>query len=316
MTTTSTPDGLLLVDKPAGVSSHDVVLAARRALHERRIGHAGTLDPFATGLLVLLAGRATRLLPYLPGDPKVYEASIAFGTETATDDLLGDITRSAPLPALAAVMAAVQSHTGEIEQVPPDYSAKHVGGRRAYEAARKGQKVALKPVTVRIDSWEIIATHGEPEALTGIDVRIVCGAGTYVRALARDLARSVGSAAHLSALRRTRSGPFTVADGVTLADMQAGTAVLRPAADALPDLPRQHLTDEQLRAVVRGIEIDSSVDGPRAALLNPANGVLVALGERRGERWQPRVVMRPADEPASTDTAGALASAEDAQGSV
>src|SRR5512142_3439574 len=134
-------DGLLLVDKPAGMTSHDGVARARRALGTSRIGHAGTLDPFATGLLVLLVGKATRLLPYLDGEPKVYDATIRFGAETATDDCTGEVVREAPLPAAGAVDVAMQSLTGEIEQRPPAYSAKKVEGRRAYKAARRGEAV-------------------------------------------------------------------------------------------------------------------------------------------------------------------------------
>jgi tRNA pseudouridine55 synthase len=299
MTTASTPDGLLLVDKPAGVSSHDVVLAARRALHERRIGHAGTLDPFATGLLVLLVGRATRLLPYLPGDPKVYEASIVFGAETDTEDLLGQVTMTAPLPSRAAVLAALPALTGHITHVPPAFSAKHVGGRRAYAVARSGGAVTLEPVAIRVDGWIVRAWEGDDTAVSACAVEITCGAGTYVRALARDLARSVTSAGHLRALRRVRSGPFDVADGATLGDLRDGAAVLRPAVDAVPGLPRQTISDKELLAVVRGVEIDATIAGDLAALVNRGNGALVALGERHGERWQPRVVMRPAlSEPA------------------
>jgi tRNA pseudouridine55 synthase len=144
----ATTDGLLLVDKPAGVTSHDVVLAARRAFGETRIGHAGTLDPFATGLLVLLLGRATRLLPHLDGVPKEYEATIALGTETDTDDFEGAIVRTAATPDDAAIAAAVERLTGAIDQVPPAYSAKRVAGRRAYAAARAGESLDLAPVRV------------------------------------------------------------------------------------------------------------------------------------------------------------------------
>src|SRR5688572_24652265 len=148
-------EGLVLVDKPAGITSHDVVAIARRALGERRIGHAGTLDPFATGLLVLLVGRATRLLPYVDGEPKVYEATNRFGAETTTDDLTGDVVREAPLPDDAHVRAAVRSLTGTIDQRPPAYSAKQVDGRRAYDAARRGDALELRPVRVAVHEWRL-----------------------------------------------------------------------------------------------------------------------------------------------------------------
>jgi len=141
-------DGLLLVDKPGGITSHDVVSVARRALGTRRIGHGGTLDPFATGLLVLLIGHATRLLPHLDGEPKVYDASIAFGGETDTDDVTGTVVATAPLPGIAAILAGLPSLTGAIDQVPPAYSAKQVDGRRAYDAARRGAALELEPVRV------------------------------------------------------------------------------------------------------------------------------------------------------------------------
>ncbi len=294
MTTVSTPDGLLLVDKPAGVSSHDLVLAVRSSLGERRVGHAGTLDPFATGLLVMLVGRATRLLPYLPGDPKVYEATIAFGAETDTDDPLGAVIRSAPLPSRREVVAALPALTGILTHVPPAYSAKRVGGQRAYALARRGDAVALAPVSVRVDAWEALSWGGDEVAVSEWQARITCGSGTYVRALARDLGRAVGSAAHLVALRRLRSGPFDVGDAFSLDQLRDRSVVPQPALSALPHLPRQALGAGEIDAIVRGVDVEATVAGDRAALINSDSGLLVALAERRGNRWQPRVVMRPA----------------------
>lgn len=292
--TTRTVDGLVLVDKPAGVSSHDVVGAARRALGERRIGHAGTLDPFATGLLVLLVGRATRLLPHLPGDPKVYEAVIRFGSETDTEDLQGEVTLTAPLPSREAFMGALPALCGTILQVPPAYSAKRIDGKRAYAMARAGEVVELKPVTVRVDRWEVLGLVMHDGLVAEATVRITCGGGTYVRSLARDLARNCGSAAHLVALRRTASGPFGVADAVTLEDLRERTVTPRPAIDALPGFPRQALAAEELARLVRGIDVPATVAGAWGALVHGESGVLVALAERREDRWQPRVVMREA----------------------
>ncbi len=299
---TATPDGLLLVDKPAGVSSHDVVSAARRSIGEKRIGHAGTLDPFATGLLVLLVGRATRLLPHIPDEPKVYEARIAFGTETDTEDLHGQVVRAAPRPARAALLAALPQFVGTIAQVPPAYSAKRVDGQRAYALARAGEAVDLKPVTINVQRWELLDLIEDGDGgVVQADVRITCGGGTYVRSLARDLARAVGSAAHLTALRRTRTGPFDVADAVTLEDLRERRAVLRPALEALPGFPVQRLSDADLAKIVRGIDVAATVPGAWGALVRDDAPVLVALAERRGsadapegERWQPRVVMREA----------------------
>ena len=210
------PEGLLLVDKPGGITSHDVVLLVRRVYGEKSIGHLGTLDPFATGLLVLLLGRFTRLANFIETEPKVYEATIRFGAETETDDITGKVTRESAAPSSDAIDTAVESLTGDISQVPPDYSAKSVDGTRAYDAARKGAVLALEPVSVCVLEWKITERR-ENE----IDATITCGTGTYIRALARDLGRLTGSAAHLSCLRRTRSGPFDVRDAATLEELKS-----------------------------------------------------------------------------------------------
>jgi tRNA pseudouridine55 synthase len=289
----ATTDGLLLVDKPAGVTSHDVVLTARRAFGESRVGHAGTLDPFATGLLVLLFGRATRLLPHLDGVPKEYEAVIDFGRETDTDDLNGSTTRQAPPPSDAAIAAVLPRLTGVLEQVPPAYSAKRVAGRRAYEAARAGEALDLAPARVEVFEWRDL--HREGDAL---HATIACGGGTYIRALARDLGRLTGSAAHLTALRRARSGPFHVRDATTLEDLAAGRARLRPALDALPTIPRIVLSEAEAERVLRGIAVEQPTESPpshRAALVDHRSGALLALAEADGRRWQPRVVMQRVD---------------------
>jgi tRNA pseudouridine55 synthase len=285
-------DGILLVDKPAGVTSHDVVNVARRALREKRIGHGGTLDPFATGLLVLMVGRATRLLPHLSGDPKVYEATVRFGAETETEDAGGAVTREAPLPAHAALLAALPALTGELDQVPPAYSAKRVGGKRAYDLARAGVEVELAPARVRVDRWEVLAWRGAEDAVAELDVRITCGGGTYIRSLARDLGRLTGSAAHLTALRRVRSGRFDVADALPLAAVERGEATVAPALVAIPEFPVQRLEPVDVRRATSGLEVAASVDGPWGALVSDATGILVAVAERKGERWQPRVVLR------------------------
>jgi tRNA pseudouridine55 synthase len=281
------------VDKPAGVSSHDVVAVARRAVGEKRIGHAGTLDPFATGLLVLLLGRATRLLPHMPGEPKVYDATVRFGRETDSEDLHGNVVREAPLPSRGELLALLPMLTGAIEQVPPAYSAKRIEGERAYAIARRGETPAMKPVAIQVHRWDVLGLEGS-EQVSEARIRITCGGGTYVRSLARDLGRLAGSAAHLVALRRTHSGPFDVADAVSLEAVQGGAAVVRPAIDALPGFPRQVLTGEELLRIVRGIEVTATTDGPWGALVNADSGALVALAERRAGNWQPRVVMREA----------------------
>ena len=295
------PDGLLLVDKPAGVTSHDVVNAARRALGEKRIGHGGTLDPFATGLLVLLVGRATRLLQWVHDEPKVYDATVRFGAETDTEDLDGQVTREAALPSRAALEAAVVPLLGDVDQVPPAYSAKRVDGRRAYELAREGRAVDLKPVRVRVEAIRLSMFEGTDAAVQACRMRVTCGGGTYVRSLARDLARAVGSAAHLTALRRERAGVFSLARAIPLERLREGHDVtLAPAVDALEGYPHQVLDADEVAKIVRGIDVEARVEGAHAALLDGASsasgGTLVAFAERRpserGERWQPRVVMR------------------------
>lgn len=296
-----TPDGLLLVDKPAGVTSHDVVNAARRVLGEKRIGHGGTLDPFATGLLVLLVGRATRLLRWVQDEPKVYEAVVRFGAETDTEDLDGQVTREAPLPTRAALEAALPALTGAIDQVPPAYSAKRVDGRRAYELAREGSAVEMKPSRVVVESIHLSDFEGSDLAVSACRMQVSCGAGTYIRSLARDLARAANSAAHLTALRRHQAGIFSLARAIPFERLRDGSPVtIAPASDALAGYPQQALTDDEVQKVSRGIDVEARVDGTFAALLdagvNGSGGALVAFAERRpserGERWQPRVVMR------------------------
>jgi tRNA pseudouridine55 synthase len=219
---TSRVEGLLLVDKPAGMTSHDVVQHVRRVYGERSIGHLGTLDPFATGLLILLLGRATRLANFLSIEPKVYEASIRFGAETGTDDSTGPVVRTAPVPAMDAIERAIRSLTGRISQVPPAYSAKSVDGTRAYDAARRGEPLDLEPVEVRVDSWEL-----EEMGDDFVRATITCGSGTYIRALARDLGRLTSSAAHLSALRRIRIGDFDLSGAIALAKLADAPPPLR-----------------------------------------------------------------------------------------
>lgn len=214
--------GLLLVDKPGGMTSHDVVQHVRRLYAQRSIGHLGTLDPFATGLLVLLLGRATRLATFLDTEPKVYAAAIRFGTETDTDDATGTTIRTGPLPDPAEVEKGIAHLTGTISQVPPAYSAKSIDGTRAYDAARKGTPLSLPAVNVTVHRWEITARA--PDCISAI---ITCGGGTYIRALARDLGRFASSAAHLESLRRTRVGPFDVRDAASLEDLAANPRRVR-----------------------------------------------------------------------------------------
>lgn len=286
---TTATDGVLLVDKPTGMTSHDVVAVARRALHTRRIGHTGTLDPFATGLLVLLVGRATRLARFVDDEPKVYDATISFGRETTTDDLTGDTTREAPVPDAARIDEGIQRLTGRIEQRPPDYSAKKLAGRRAYAAARAGAPLELQPSSVVVHEWFV-----RRRTPTTLDVTITCGGGTYIRALARDLGRNTGSAAHLTALRRRRSGAFDVEQAVTVEDLRNHESpMLMPLYSAVSHLAAKRLDDGELRRVQHGNAVEGAGDDSLVALLD-ADGELVALAQREGDLLLPRVVVRDA----------------------
>jgi tRNA pseudouridine55 synthase len=283
MITTST-DALFLIDKPAGVTSFDAVRVVRRAIGTRRVGHTGTLDPFATGLLVVLSGQGTRLAPYVPDEPKVYRAHIAFGVETTTDDATGEMTTRAPAPSRLRIEEAMHALTGELAQMPPAYSAKRVDGVRAYRVARRGIAPALRPAAVRVDSWEPLDWRDDT-----LEVRIVCGRGTYVRALARDLGRLTHSAAHCAALRRERCGPFVVEGATSWAALQAGNVATRPLLDALGDIERVILSPDDRQRVSHGARIAASGPGERIAFLHP-DGSLLGLGRRDADTWQPHLV--------------------------
>ncbi|MFI5228913.1 MAG: tRNA pseudouridine(55) synthase TruB [Gemmatimonadales bacterium] len=285
--------GLMLVDKPAGVTSHDVVAAVRRAAGGVRTGHAGTLDPFATGLLVLLLGRATRLMPYLDGEPKVYDATICFGAETETDDATGAVTREAQPPEAAAIDEGIRRLTGAFQQVPPAYSAKKIAGVRAYDAARRGEGLDLAPTPVVVHVWKI-----RSRSAYELDARITCSGGTYIRALARDLGRRTGSAAHLTRLRRIASGPYTVAEAVTVDQVRSGELPLRPPRDIVASLPAHVVNAADHLAVSRGraVTAEAGPIGERVALLDDEQ-MLIAVAERvgaEGALLQPRVVLADA----------------------
>lgn len=278
-------DGLVLVDKPAGITSHAVAERAREAINARRIGHAGTLDPFATGLLVLLVGRATRLVDYLANEPKIYRATIRFGEQTTTDDLEGDVIARQPPPLQESVERAIATLTGHLLQRPPAFSAKRVGGVRAYAAARRGAPLPLEPVAVTVHEWTVLARDG-----ADLRVEIRCSGGTYVRALARDLGEATGSAAHLTALRRVCSGRYDVANAASLDALLKGKFELLTPMAAVSHMPRQELDDLDVRRVTQGQSVNARADGDLAALYH--NEQLVAVAVREGQSWRPKVVMR------------------------
>ena len=264
-----------------------MVAIARGVIATRRIGHTGTLDPFATGLLVLLVGQATRLAQFVDGEPKVYDATFAFGSETDTDDATGTVVRDAPPPDSRAVDRAMTSLTGVLEQIPPDYSAKKFRGVRAYDAARKGRPLDLPASPVVVHRWTVTARDG-----ASLSARIECSGGTYIRSLGRDLGRRAGSAAHVSALRRVSSGRFSVDDACSLESLRAGRCGLLAMRSAIASLPTQSLTSDELGRVAHGNPVDASIAGPRAALI-AENGKLVAIAVRCGDSWQPTTVFLP-----------------------
>jgi tRNA pseudouridine55 synthase len=254
------PDGILLVRKPIGPTSHDVVAVVRRLAGTRRVGHGGTLDPFASGILPVFLGRATRIVEYHMGDRKRYRATICFGASSTTDDLEGEVTPAeGPAPDRAAMEAVLEAFRGTIVQVPPAYSAVKVAGRRAYALARAGKAPEIPPRLVTIDLLEIVAWDAaDPDRPIAI-VDVGCSAGTYVRAIARDLGAALGSAAYLGALERTVSGPFSVDDAVSL--------------DALRDAPRETIAR-------RLLPLDAGLDALPVVTLDAAGAHAVERGQR------------------------------------
>jgi tRNA pseudouridine55 synthase len=256
----STVDGVLVIDKPEGLTSHDVVAVARRALGEKRIGHTGTLDPLATGVLPLACGRATRLVRFLSGSDKDYEATIRFGLTTDSFDITGEETaRSGAIPSRQAVLDAMDRLRGEYLQMPPAYSAKKVGGRRAYDFARSDEPVALTPVPVHVSRAELTAFADERATIA-----LTSSAGFYVRTFAHELGQIVGTGACLEALRRTRSGQFRLAEAMTIDGLREGVAEvdLIPLERLLPGLPSVAVNDEGLARVSHGRELAGAHHAP------------------------------------------------------
>ena len=280
----SDPEGLLLVDKPGGMTSHDVVDVVRRQLGTRKVGHAGTLDPMATGLLVLGVGRATRLLRFLGGLPKTYEGTARLGVETSTLDADGAVSVERPVTATEAeVRAAMTSLVGDSMQSPPAYSAVKVGGRKLYEAARRGEILEAAPRPIRVDAFELLAMRG-PE----VDFRVTCSGGTYVRVLLSDVGTVVGSGAHLSRLRRTAIGSLEVIEAV---DPALAETVL-PLERAIEHLPRLDLSSEEARAASHGrILGPAGIAGPYAVFA--PEGAFIGVYEDDGTKARPQVILSP-----------------------
>ncbi len=293
-------DGFILVDKPDGWTSHDVVAKARNLIGIRKVGHAGTLDPMATGLLVLGIGRATRLLRFVQDAPKEYVATAQFGVATDTLDADGAVLARDPMPVgLDDVAAALERFRGPQMQVPPMVSALKVEGRRLYDLARSGEEVArpARPITIYELEVEDFAPSDYPELV----IRVTCSRGTYVRTLADDIARALGGRAHLSALRRVRNGSLRVSDAITIDELAAAATggrvesrVLAPV-DGLVDLPAVAIPPDLVRAVSNGLPVPSSALGsttPRGPVrLVAPSGRLLAVYAVTDQRAAPEVVL-------------------------
>jgi tRNA pseudouridine55 synthase len=278
-------EGLLLIDKPRGVTSHDVVDVVRRGLDSRKVGHAGTLDPMATGLLLIGVGRATRLLRFLGGLPKTYEGSMRLGIETTTLDADGDVVREAGVDVTETQVGdAMRALVGESLQRPPAYSAVKVGGRKLYEAAREGERLEAEPRPIRVDAFDL-SSYEAPD----VTFRVTCSGGTYVRVLASDVGAALSCGAHLIALRRTAIGPYSVDDAV--APDRAGEPL--PLDAAVGHLPRLDLDADEAVAASHGRPL-----GP-AGLIGPygvfgPDGLLIGVYEDDGPRARPQVILAPA----------------------
>lgn len=287
-------DGVLVLDKPPGLTSHDVVAAVRRASGERRIGHTGTLDPLATGVLPLACGKATRLVRFLTASDKEYEATIRFGVTTDSYDVTGtETSRSDRQPDREAVTRAMASLTGSYRQMPPAYSAKKVAGHRAYALARTDKAVTLEAVPVTVARTELLDFAGASARIS-----LTCSAGFYVRTFAHSLGELVGSGACLEALRRTRSGDFTLAEAVTLEDvLMSGSdafARLVPLNRLLPGFPALQLSPEDRQRVSHGQTVQAAGSGAEWVRLIDPDGHLVALATPaagRPDSLHPAVVL-------------------------
>jgi len=322
-------DGILIIDKPAGFTSHDVVAKTRRILKTKRVGHTGTLDPFATGVIVILVGRATRLAQFLDKDIKEYEAVVRFGFETNTGDFTGSPKESRITNyelRITEIKNALENFRGEIRQTPPMFSAKKVGGKKLYELARKGIEIEREPVRVKIYEIEIIEPqiHADEHGLkskeqktkdklreatpdsrlrtSDLKFRVVCSAGTYIRTLAEDIGKKIGIGAHLVALRRIRAGRFNLSKSITLEKLEEIVSsdkhneIFISMSEAVSHLPEIKLSTEEVLKVKNGMkltfEIEDVWDNQAIRLLDENNN-LVAVGiyERAEKFVQPKIVL-------------------------
>ncbi|MFC4059347.1 tRNA pseudouridine(55) synthase TruB [Planomonospora corallina] len=281
---TPPPSGLIVVDKPAGWTSHDVVGKLRGIAGTRRVGHAGTLDPMATGVLVVGVEKATRLLGHLALTEKGYDGTIRLGQSTNTDDAEGEITRATPAAGVSdeEIRKGVAALTGRIMQIPPQVSAIKVDGQRAYKRARSGEEVELAARPVTVSAFEVTAVRREGD-LVDVDVSVSCSSGTYIRALSRDLGAALGVGGHLTYLRRTRVGPYDLPMAHTIEQL-ARECVILPMAEAVAAaFPRRDVTAEQARTVAHGGRLPAlGLGGGPIGVFGP-DGALLALVEERGK---------------------------------
>ena len=292
MTAAADKSGLVIVNKPGGMTSHDVVARVRRLAGTRKVGHAGTLDPMATGVLVVGVEKATRLLGYLMLTEKEYDATIRLGQSTSTDDAEGEITGTTPAADVSAetLMTAVARLTGEIEQVPPAVSAVKVDGQRAYRLTRAGTAPELRARPVTVYEFTVTGTRRDGDLLD-VEATVRCSSGTYIRALARDLGAALGTGGHLTRLRRTRVGGYRIGDARTLEQLAEQFEVLPLAQAAAAAFPSRTLTADEARRLAHGGRLavaQAPVAGPAAAYA--PDGTLIALVTEEAGQARPLVV--------------------------
>lgn len=295
---TAADSGLVIVDKPSGWTSHDVVARIRRLAGTRRVGHAGTLDPMATGVLVVGVEKATRLLGHLTLAEKTYTATIRLGQATSSDDAEGEIVSAADAGHLAEeeVRAAAAALTGAISQVPPQVSAVKVAGVRAYRMARSGRAAPLRPREVTVRAFGITAVRRLTTGPLGVldaDVSVTCSSGTYIRALARDMGAALGVGGHLTALRRVRSGNYDITAARTLDQLAVSFTVLPLADAAAAEFPRRDVTDKDAERVAHGGALQAAGLGPGPIAVYGPGGVFLALVEENGDLAKPLAVFVP-----------------------
>ena len=305
------PDGVLIIDKPTGLTSHDVVSRLRRILRTKKIGHTGTLDPFATGVLVMLVGKATRIARFLDQDKKSYSALVKFGYETDTGDRDGEAVEKdngqlakgiGGQELIRRIESVLPEFTGDIEQVPPMYSAKKVKGKKLYELAREGIEIEREPVSLKI--YEISVQKESPmfePVADSLVLNVTASAGTYIRTLAEDIGRRAGIGCHLAELRRLQAGNFSIIDSVSIEGLEQLAEEHRVAEkivsmnDAICHLPQQTLTDLEVGKIANGIQIEARINSEivQEVRLTNADHELVAIGQTTSDKTvQPRIVFK------------------------